>query len=104
MNLRSSCPGSEGESSRGCTNMRMFSERNEAVRRAVERIDRAGFGVVHPAVQSQMSLFKREPHRRMCLDVRELGDHVFADHRGDPVALAVVLTCLVDYFRGICVM
>ena len=77
------------------------SERNEAVRRAVERIDRAGFDVVHPAVQSQMSLFEREPHGGMRLDVRELGDHVFADHRVDPVAFALVLTRLVDDLRGI---
>ena len=75
-----------------CASVEMVYEWDEAVRGAVERIDRAAFDVVHPAVQSQMSLFEREPHRRMSLDVRELGDHVFADHRVDPVAFALVLT------------
>src|ERR1700686_4999099 len=104
MKWKDSCLGSEIESSRSCTSMRMFRERNEAVRRAVKRIDRAGLDVVHPAVQSQMSLFEREPHRRMSPDIGELGDHVFADHRVDAVMFALVLTRLVDDFCGIRVL
>src|ERR1700730_3453688 len=99
MKLKESCLGSEFHSSRGCTSMRMFRERNETVRRAVERIDRAGFDVVHPAMQSQMPLFEREPHGRMSLDVGELGYHVFADHRVDSVAFALVFARLVDDLR-----
>ncbi len=45
MKLESSYSDSEVESSRGCTSMWMFRKRNEAVRSAAERIDRAGLRI-----------------------------------------------------------
>src|SRR5258708_16127368 len=79
----------------------MVYEREEAVRGAVECVDRAAFDIVDPAVQRQPALLEREPYAGMRLEVGELRDHVLAYHRFDLVACAAVLARLVDNLRGV---
>src|SRR6202043_942813 len=68
----------------------MVYEWDEAVRGAVEHVDRAVFDIVDPAVKSQPALLEREPHAGMRLEVGELRDYVLArlvdDLRGIRIA------------------
>ena len=76
--------------------MRVFRERDKAARHPVQCFDRAGLDVVDPAVQRETAPFERQRDGRVCLEVGNLGNHVFADHGIDAVPLVGMFPCFID--------